>query len=151
MDLFAIPVKKYRVIFWQTQIINVIVIIASYLLIKNNVYILRGFDPGQKLTFPIMGIVVILAVIHSQYQRKQLQQLIAIEDFEGRVEAYEKFYNLRMWWFVFSCASSCFLTVLTSRQLFLFYAMFDILISLQFFPTLKRFKRELQNDDILLY
>jgi hypothetical protein len=151
MDFFTIPVKKYKQLFWITVGINIAAITISYILLHKGTYLLRGFDPGSKLTFPFLGLVVALAFLHANYQRKQLQRLLTIEDFESRVEAYERFYILRMWWFVFSCGSSCLLTLFTARQLFIYYGAFDILMSLMFYPTLKRFRRELQNDEILLY
>ncbi|MCP9752895.1 hypothetical protein [Ferruginibacter sp. HRS2-29] len=151
MDFFTIPIKKYKQVFWTTVAVNVAAVITTYILFQKGTYLLRGFDPGSKLTLPFLGLVVILAVIHSNYQRKRLQQLVTIEDFETRVAAYEKFYTLRMWWFVFSCASSCLLTLFTNRPLFIYYGAFDILMSLPFFPARKRFRRELQNEEILLY
>ena len=151
MDFFTIPVKKYKQLFWTTVAINAAAIITTWILFKKGTYLLRGFDPGSRLTLPFLALVVLLAFVHGSFQRKQLNRLVAIEDFESRVSAYERFYSFRMWWFVFSCASSCLLTLFTNRQLFIYYGAFDILMSLQFFPTLKRCRRELQNDDILLY
>lgn len=98
-----------------------------------------------------MFVMLLLAVFHSQYQRKQLRRLNAIEDFELRVEAYEKFYRLRMLWFLLSCLVSCFLTIVTGQKLFLYFAVLDILLALPHYPKLSMFKRELNNDEIMLF
>lgn len=151
MDLYTINIKKYKVSFFQTQVINVIAVIGSYLLVQNDLYILSGLVTGQNLTNPILIAMVLLAVVHSQYQKNRLKKLHAISDFDARVEEYETFYKIRMLWYLFSCIISCFLAVLTNRNVFLFFACFDILISLPFYPGLRLFKRELKNDEIMLY
>ncbi len=114
-------------------------------------YLLHGFDPGAKLTLPILSVMVVLSVWHSKYQRKQLLALIIIDEFDARVQEYEKLYTFRMLWYLFSCLVSCFLAVLTGRTLFTYYAAFDILVSISYYPKLALFKRELQNDEIMFY
>ncbi len=150
MDLYTIDVRKYKNIFLQTLIPKVIVVLATYLLVKNGFYLLAGFDPGKKLTLPILIILTILAATHSQYQKKKLAKLQEITDFDQRVEEYEKFYKFRLLWFLFSCLVSCALSLLTARYFFLYFAVFDILIALPFFPRLKLFKMELKNEEIIL-
>ena len=151
MDLFAIEIKKYKIVFFQTLIINLASIAGSYLLVNNGVYYLLQYEGGKKLTLPILSVMVILAALHSRYQKKELIRLSTIDDFDKKIDEYERFYKFRMIWFFFSCLISCILSVFSNQYLFLCYAGFDVLISLQFYPTLKRFKRDLQNEEIIFY
>ena len=149
MDLYTIDVRRYRNIFWQTLIPKLVVAVASFFMVTNGIYLLEGFDPGKKLTLPVLILLVILATFHSQYQRKRLAKLQEITDFDQRVEEYEKFYQFRLLWYLFSCLVSCGLSLLTGRYLFLGFAALDILISLPLFPSLQLFKRELKNEEII--
>jgi hypothetical protein len=114
------------------------------------VYVLNGFDPGKKLTLPILPVMAALAMVHSYYQKKKLAALRVINNFDERVEAHQKFYKFRLLWFLFSCLVCCVLSLLTGRNLFLYFAIFDIVAALPFFPALLLFKRELNNDQIMV-
>ncbi|MEO8404949.1 MAG: hypothetical protein ABI480_10145 [Chitinophagaceae bacterium] len=151
MQLYTIDIKKYKTIYFQILVTNLAAIVGSFLLVKNGLYILSIFDPAKKLTLPILFLLLILSGFHTRYQRKQLTRLAGIADFDTRVGEYEKFYRFRMLWFLLSCLVTCFLCVLTGRYTFLFYAGFDVLISLPFYPGLLLFKKELKNEEIIFY
>ncbi|NII25206.1 hypothetical protein HB364_08950 [Pseudoflavitalea sp. X16] len=151
MSLYTIDVKKYKAYFFQTLITNIVITTGTYILLKNGIYILSGFDPGKKLTSPILFAMIILAVVHGQHQKKQVKKLEGISNFEDRVTAYEKIYKSRLLWFFFACFISCFLAILTGRYLFFYYAIFDIVFSLLCYPNLLLFKRELKNEEIIFY
>lgn len=151
MDLFAIEKKRYKGIFMQVQISNVIAIVGSLVLVYFGGVMLLGYYLAQKIMLPVLGLVVLLSLFHTRYQRKQLAGLLTIINFEERLFVYEKFYRFRMLWYLFSCFVSCFLSVLTGRYLFVFYAAFDVLISSAFYPKIQLFRRELKNEEIVLY
>ena len=148
MDLYPIDVKKYKVVFFPIQVFNILAIISSYLLVDNGVYIFHGLNYGRGLTMPVLFVMVVLALWHSQYQRNELRKILTFSDFDERLAGYERYYRFQMFWFFFSCLISCFLCILTNRFLFLCFACFDVFVSLQLFPTLRRFRRDLQNDEI---
>ena len=151
MNLYSIDSKKFKSIFYQIQISNIIALIVTFILLKQGVYLLAGFDPGKKLTIPILGLMVVLAFVFATNQRKQLSRIVSIEDFDTRVAEYEKFYKFRMLWYLVSCFVSCGLVLLTGRYVFLIYGVFDILVALPFYPSLLMFKKELQNEEIILH
>lgn len=149
MEFFTIEIKKYKNFFFSILIIEIAVAIASYILVSNGFYILAGFDPGKKFTSPILLALVVLAVAHAQFQKKKLSKLQQVTDFELRLAEYEKFYRFRLYWFLFSALVSCMLVLLTGRTLFMYFAVFDILVSLPYFPNKFLFKKELQNEEIV--
>ncbi|WP_315817872.1 hypothetical protein [Paraflavitalea speifideaquila] len=151
MSLYTIDARKYKILFFQILLSNIVATVGTYILLKSNIYILAGFDPGKKLTLPILFGMVLLTILLAQHQRKQLRKIDEIEVFEEKVIAYEKIHRLRVLLSMFACFVSCFLAILTGRMTFFYYAIFDIVASLPSYPNLFLFKRELKNDDILFY
>lgn len=151
MDLYTIDARKYKAIFFQTLASKALFIIGTFVLLKAGIYILDGFDPGKKLTMPILIAMIVLSIVHQQYQARRLVKLQAISEFDLREQEYEKFYKFRLVWYFFSCLISCVLAVLTGRFLFLYFAIFDLVISLPFYPSLFLFKKELKNEEVLLH
>src|SRR5688572_23618948 len=96
MELFSIEIKRFKAVFQQIQIANIIAIIGSYFLVRNGMYILSDFDPGKKLISSVLIIIVLMGVVHSHYQKKKLTRISKIDDFSIRVAEYEKFYKSRM-------------------------------------------------------
>lgn len=151
MSLFAIDVKHFKTIFIQSQTINAIAIITGFLLVNNGFYILSQFDPSRKLTTPILLVMVALSFWHGSVQKKRLAKINTIEGFDEKVNDYKKYYKARMLWLTFSCIVSIFLYVLTARNFFLYFAIFDLVVSFIYYPKLFFFQKELQNEDIMFY
>ena len=151
MDLYTIDVKRYKAIFFQTLIANVLAIIGTYFLVRNGVYILSGFDPDKKLTTPVFIILFIISIVNSKKLKKKLEEISTIGDFEMRVSEYEKFYKTRTLWIIFFCFVSCLLCILTARYLNLYLAIYFVIVSIPYYPSLLVFKHELKNDEIIFY
>lgn len=150
MELYTINIKKFKAIFLQMILVAIIFVGLSYFLLSNGFYFLSAFDPGRTFTLPILAALTVLAMIYGQMQKKRLLQLQEVEDFELRSAKYQRFYAFRLIWYLGSCLAMCILCLFTGRILFLYFAMFDILMILPFFPTLRLFKRELKNEEIIL-
>ena len=148
MDLYNVELKPFKSKFFPISLITLLAVITTFALLTKGVYLLANFDPGKKLTWPIFGVMIILAGIHSQQQKKKLSKLWEIEDFTHRVSEYQKLYGFRLLWFLFSCLLSCGLAILTGRQLFAYFGAFDLVMVLFHYPSLMLFKRELKNDEI---
>jgi magnesium-transporting ATPase (P-type) len=151
MELHLIPLKKFRNIFLQVLIINIILIVLTFILFRNNIPLIPGYQAGKNLTNPLLIFIVLLAVIHTLQQRKHLTAISLIADFDTRLAQYEKFYRKRMLWYVLSVITSCLLCLLSQRDIFLYYSGADILLSLPFYPSAFLLKRELRTNDIILY
>jgi hypothetical protein len=151
MDLYSIDKTNFRSIFFRSFVFMLVMASASWVLVNNNYIILHNFDPERNFTLPILLAAVVLSGFYGSYHRKQLNRLQDLPSFEEKVEAYEKLYRLRMRWFVGSCMLSCFLAVLTARPVFTYLAFFDALICLPYYPTALLFRKELRNDEIILY
>ena len=151
LDLYTVDIKKYKSVFYICLVTNIVCTAFSFLLAANGFRLLSNFYPDTRLTLSILFMMVVFAFLHSSFTRSRLRKLSLIESFEERVAAYEKLYRLRIIWFLFSGFVSCALAVLSGRTLFCYYAMFDIVISLSYYPNLILFKKELNNEEIIFY
>lgn len=149
MDIYTLNSKPYRRIFFSIIGINLLLIIGSYLSIR------FGFNGlaallGTGFALPLLGVMIVLAIVHSIYQRQQLAQLSRYEDFEEKLTRYERIYKIRMLWYLFSCVVSCILYLIFERQLFLYFAILDLVTALPFYPAVALFRKELKNEEIIL-
>lgn len=149
MELYSVNLKSYKKTFWQALTCNITAVAASYILVANGYIILSPFYRSQNITSSILAVIILLSFFNSQYQRKQVRQLENYTDFDERVVRHEKIYKIRMWWFFISCASACFLYVLSAHTVFLYLAIFDLIITLPSWPNKMIIKRELKNDEII--
>lgn len=151
LELYTVDIKKYKSGFYTCLITNIVCTGTSFLLAANGFRLVSSFYPDTRLTLSILFVMVVFAFVHSSFTKSRLRKLSLIENFEERVAAYEKLYRLRIIWFLFSSLVSCGLAVFSGRTLFCYYAMFDIVISLGYYPNLTLFKKELNNEDIIFY
>lgn len=151
MELYLVPVKKFRNTFFLVLIINSVITGITFFLFKHNIQLIPGYRAGTNLTNPLLIFIVLVAVIHALQQRKHLMRVCSIPDFERRLVQYEKFYRKRMTWYIFSVITSALLCLLSQRDIFLYYCGADVLLSLPFYPSAFLLKRELRTNDIVLY
>lgn len=150
MDLYSVSISRFKNLFFQSAFLMVMAIVACYILINNGYIILSNFDPGRKYTLPILFGMVLLSVFYSYYRKNSLERIFRYAGFDEQVMAYEKVYKSTLGWYLFSCLISCFLSVLTARNAFLYYALFDLLVTLPYYPNKIIFRKELRNDEIIL-
>ena len=149
MELYSIPTKSYKNIFFSVLSANIAAIIISYLLVTQVLTVIP-LRVERSVTTPILLIMVAVAFIHSGQLRKKLNKLHEIEDFEEKLKAYEKIYKFRMMWHLGSVLVTCLIFVLTSRYYFFYWVIFDLLVSLPGYPSRELFKRELKNEEVIL-
>jgi hypothetical protein len=128
MELYHVSLKFYKNIFLQVVIVDVFVIITSYCIL----YFLP-FQPvvqNRQITTILLTITIFIAGYHTIYTKKQIRKLAEISDFDERVKKHIAVYRIRMLWYLGSCLFSCMLYFLTTRNLFLYFALFDLVLAL---------------------
>jgi hypothetical protein len=151
MELLSLNIKNFKNIFFQAIIIDLVAIITSYFVVSNGFSIIPLSRFSRTFTLPVLLVLIILGVFHTQRQKKQLDQLGNIADFDEKVAGYEKIYKGRLHWFLFSCLVCCLVHVLTARMSFLYYAIIDMALSLPYYPNKILFQKDLKSDEIILY
>jgi hypothetical protein len=148
--LLSIPLSTYRNQFKQILIPQLLLVLVSYLLVQVSPYDFSLFAI-QRLSTPIMAVLVILSFMHSSYQRRRLAKLYSVESFEDRARQHQRIYQFRLFWFLFSAFTSCCLFVLAQHRLFFYFALFDTLLLVMNYPNKQVFRRELQEEEIIFY
>ncbi len=151
MELYSIDKKNFRKAFFLVEIYGVLAIIISYFIARGGIYSVPLYSTGRQITMPILLLMVLISFIYMQRIRKRLGALDNVEDFEVKVQEYEKIYKARLQLLLLACVISCFLFILTARPFFFYYAILEVLIVLPYYPNAFLFKRELKNDEIILY
>jgi uncharacterized membrane protein len=149
MDIYTVNSKPYRRFFLTIISMNVLFIAGSYLAIQQG---LNGMAAllGTGFAMPLLGLMIVLAIVHTLYQRRQLAQLSNYTDFEEKLSRYERIYRIRMLWYLFSCVVACILYLIFERKLFLLFALLDLVTALPFYPAVALFRKELKNDEVII-
>jgi hypothetical protein len=148
-DFNAIEVAAFKKVFFQALMIQFACIIASYVAVRAGIIIPAGIALGRSITLPVLALMTIAAFILSRWESRKIKDLSKIE-FDERVVRYLEIYKSRVSWFILNCFISCLLFFVTTRSLFLYFALFDVLRSFSNFPTKAVFRRDLKTNDIIL-
>lgn len=151
MEFLSLNLRTFKKVFFQCLTINILIIAASYTSMILGLPYLLPVHLTRNFTSFFLIIMIIPAVVYTQRLKKDLAGLDEITDFEEKAMRYEKIYKNRLYWFLFSCIISCVLYVLSSRSIFLFYAVFDLAITFPYYPNKAVFQRELKSDEIIFY
>lgn len=151
MDLYSINTKNFKRTFILVQVASALAIIASYFTVKSGVFVVPAIGISRTITLPLLLLMFILAMWSGRKLRKRIAAMSLIEDFELKVQEYEKVYRSRLQWNLISCLILCFLFVLTTRNFFFYFSILQALLILPFYPSATLFKRELRNNEIILY
>ncbi len=149
-DKLNIDARTLRVYFFSVQIVNIVLSMATLLIIKTRpeIFLIETLD--KKFTGITMSILLVAAFAFTTFQNRKLNKIQEIHEAEHRFSPYFKLYKSRMMWFLFSCIAVCLLGILTGRILFFYFAIVDVLMAIPYYPTAFLFRKELKNDTIEL-
>jgi membrane protein implicated in regulation of membrane protease activity len=151
MELKAMDIAPYKKAYIGVLFICILSVTASFLIVWQGYAILANIPETKTVKDIIMYSMIGVAAIFSSYQRKQKQKLATLTDFDEKISFYQKIYNTRLWWHVISCVISAFLLFLTARKFFLYLAIFDLVLMLLAFPNKMLFKKELNEEDLIVH
>jgi len=133
------------------QIASALAVIASYFIADGRLFFVPAIGFSRQITFPVLLIMFIVTLVQGQFIRKRINTIGSIEDFETRVVEYEKVYRHRLQWNLITCLILCVLFVLSGRYFFFYFSIFQIVLVMPFYPNTLLFRRELKNEEIILY
>ena len=151
MDLYSVNTKPFKRSFFIMQLLSAAAVTASYFLAESELLFVSIFAFSKKITYPILLVMFIVPLLHTRTLRKRIDALAAIEDFETRVQEYEKIYRYRLHWNLITCLTLCLLFVLSGRYFFFYFSILQVALYIPFYPNALLFKRELKNEEIILY
>jgi len=151
MEFYSVDAKPFKRIYFQSIAYNVVGILAAFTLVRNGFFILPRTFTSEGIVWGLIGLFIVLNMQHTRRVKSKMAEMSILEDFESKVQAYEKIFRFRTMWFLFACLLSCMLFVITSRTTFLYWSIIDLIFLLPLYPGLTFLKKELGNDDIILY
>jgi hypothetical protein len=149
MDFLSFNLKHFKNVFYTVLSINTALTLATYVAGANVFSIVLLREDSLKQTRVLLLLLVVAAVFQTTYQKKLLKRLGDFSDFDERVAHYLKIYKLRLYWKCSSCLVSCFIHILTGRNIFLYFAVFDVLTTWTYFPNKTLIRKELQSEEIV--
>ena len=149
MDLFPFNLKPFKNLFYTVLSINAALTVATFVAGSNVFSIVLLQEDSLKQTRGLLLLLVVVAIFQTTYQKKLLKKLDGLIDFEEKVPHYLKIYKLRLYWKCSSCIASCFIHILTGRNIFLYFAVFDVLTTWTYFPNKTLIRKELKTEDVV--
>jgi hypothetical protein len=151
MDLYSVNAKPFKRTFILYELYGVLAIIVSYFLGRSGLFFVPALSWGRQVALPTLLLMFIASTWFTRKLRKRLEAMRLVEDFELKMQEYEKVYRLRLQWSLLSCLILCVLFVMTERYFFLYFSIFQVLFVLPLYPNTTLFRRELKNDEVILY
>ena len=144
-------IAPYKKAYTGVLVICILSVAASFFIVRQGFAILANVPATKTLKDIIMYSMIGAAAIFSFYQQKQKQRLLSFTDFDEKLAFYQKIFHSRLWWYALSCIVSAFLLFLTARKFFLYLAIFDLVVMLLAFPNKMLFKKELNEEDLIIH
>lgn len=149
MDKLTINLSAFRKKFILLFLLVCLVVIGGYLLVLNGYTILESPEDTTELRNILIIVLIVLALVASWWKRNQKKKLVSTRTFSGKLSYYKQIYLSRLWWNLFSASAATFLFVLTGRFIFLYFALFEVLITALSYPFELVIKSDLGREDIV--
>src|SRR6516164_1331443 len=96
MALYTVDLKVYRKIFWPAALTNFAAALISFVVVSTGHSLNLVFFGGDKLVFPVLIAMVLLAFAQASIIKRQLDNLVKYEEFDEKLSHYERIYKLRL-------------------------------------------------------
>ncbi len=149
MDKLTIDLSAFRKKFILFFLLVCLVVITSYLLVLNEYTILENPEDATELRNIFIIVLIGLTLVSSWWKRNQKKKLGSTRTFSGKLSYYKIIYLSRLWWNLFSASAASFLFVLTGRSIFLYFAIFEVLVTVLSYPFELVIKKDLGREDIV--
>lgn len=149
MDKLTIDLSAFRKKFILFFLLVCLIVITSYLLVLNEYTILENPEDATELRNIFIIVLIGLTLVSSWWKRNQKKKLGSTRTFSGKLSYYKIIYLSRLWWNLFSASAASFLFVLTGRSIFLYFAIFEVLVTVLSYPFELVIKKDLGREDIV--
>jgi len=149
MDIYSFNLRSFKNVFYTILSINALATLGTYIAGANVFSIVLVHGSFRMQTNILFGVLLVAVILQTSYQKKLLEKINNLTDYEEKVYHYMKLYKLRLYWKCSSCLVSCFIHLLTGRNLFLYFAAFDVLTTWLYFPNKTLIRKELKTEDVV--
>ena len=149
MDILTFNLKPFKNLFYAVLAVSVLATLAAYVAGANVFSIVLLRDDNLSETRGLLLLLIVAAVLQTAYQKKLLKKPRSMTDLEAQATLYLNIYKQRLYWKCGSCLVSCFIHLLTGRNIFLYFAIFDVATTWTYFPNKALMRKELNCEEVL--
>ena len=150
MELYPVPIKKYKTLFIVILIANIALITVPFVLVKLGYVFFPGYKDSKVVSYSLMGFLIAASLLQVNYQRKKLIRIAWMPSFTERLQHYDKLFAIRMYWHLLSCMVTAIIVIVTLDTYFFYYGIFDVVFAFMYYPRLALFRRELREENIVI-
>lgn len=147
-DIHTIELKKLRKLFLTFVAAYALIILMAWLADRSDFLFHISPIVAEKLKWIFIVFTILLYTVLSNLQRRKMNRMLAMDDFEKKVDEYFSLQRQRLFSNLITGSLSCILYVLTSRDVFLILSAFYLLTIASFYPRPDSIRRDLQQSDI---
>lgn len=149
LDFPIFPTANLKKAFYYFLAFNILVFLASMLLtaVSGNHIPGRAFVLSN--TWLIMLALLLLSFAFTAKSKKELGKILATPDYREQFAKYETYYKRKLIWNASSIVISGFFFVMTERNLFFYFLLIQLILSLAFYPRKRIISEELKNPEIV--
>lgn len=149
LDFPVFETSNLKKAFYYFLAFNILVFLGSILLttVAGSHIPGRAFVMGN--TWIIMLALLLLSFVFTAQSRKELKAVLAIADYREQFLKYETYYKRKLIWNAFSIVVSGLFFAITSRNLFFYFLVIQVVLSLAFYPRKALIGQELNNNEIV--
>lgn len=149
LDLPVFETSNLKKAFYYFLAFNFLVFLGSMLLAA----LTGNHIPGKAFimnnTWLIMLALMLLSFAFTAKSKKELGAVLNTPDYTQQFLKYETYYKRKLVWNASSLVISGFFFVLTSKNLFFYFLVIQLVLSLAFYPRKKMISQELNNPEIV--
>jgi hypothetical protein len=150
MKIYTIQAKIFKELYYRSLTLGIIVIVMAFFIVNFGLSETVGFDPKRQWSMPILLGMFVLSLMFGWYNKSQMEKVLDWEDLEDQLIAYEKLYNFKLLFHLLSCLILGMMYVITKRSNFFYFALFELVMMLQMFPSSVLFKKAFRNDQVIV-
>lgn len=150
MQLYIIPKQKFKSIYQVMVGIQLFIVAAMYAMYRYGIFFTWGPTYTELLRWIILLAFVGASIFVMRVHKAQLENIRQLADFDEQLQAYEQYYRRRHLWALLQTVMCCILLFATGRFTYFYWAIITTVSGLILLPNIALFKRELQNDAIVL-
>lgn len=149
--MFVIDSKPFRARFFQAVSLILVSVVTGFGLMVFGWTNKSNLLAGRSISLVFFGLIIAASIGYTRYRKKMLEKVLVQPEFDSQLLSYAPVYRFTMAWHLFSSLSSCLYAILSHRSNFLLFALIDLLVMLQFYPSQRLFRRELRNQEVIVH
>ncbi|RYY58069.1 MAG: hypothetical protein EOO09_00425 [Chitinophagaceae bacterium] len=149
LNFKIVDAKPFRSAFISSVVMNVVLALGAFLIIRGIVPITPPFIISNSISQVAMYVVIIGSFLYINSIKSKTHDIAKITDFNEKMRRYERLSKQRYFAYLYSAFVSAILMLVSFRMVFFYFTLVDILLVIPFYPSLRLFRTELKDEEIV--